>query len=91
MRLWLISRVAESFQVPPVEAERLLMDDPDELAIRILELRGYASALETYDAAGGKVDHLEQSPMMDLVLENIFALHQARVAEAEAEAEGGAD
>lgn len=82
-RLWLLSRISEEFHVTPVEAEALLLDDPEDLALRIVELRAYAHAKDHYDAAGGKIDQLDQSPIMDLVLENVFALHRERVKQSE--------
>tara|TARA_R110000824_G_scaffold38438_2_gene117406 strand:- start:1527 stop:1832 length:306 start_codon:yes stop_codon:yes gene_type:complete len=79
-QLWIVSRICEEFTVTPQQAERLLLDDPEDRALDIVELRAYAAAKAHYDQAGGKVDELEQTPMMDQVIENVFALHKARVA-----------
>ena len=79
-QLLIVSRICEEFTVTPQQAERLLLDDPEDRALDIVELRAYAAAKAHYDQAGGKVDELEQTPMMDQVIENVFALHKARVA-----------
>ena len=79
-QLWIVSRICEEFTVTPQQAERLLLDDPEDRAVEIIELRAYAAAKANYDQAGGKVDDLEQTPMMDQVIENVFELHKARVA-----------
>jgi len=77
--LWAISRVCEAFHCVPDEAERLLLDDPRDTAIRVLEFRGYADAFRAYRQADGKLDQLDQSPMMDLVIDHDFALQKARL------------
>jgi|TARA_Y100000310_G_scaffold285524_1_gene309059 hypothetical protein len=76
----MISRIAESFHVLPAVAERLWLDDPDETALQILELRSYEAAKAAYDSAGGKVEDLEQHPMLDEVIENVFILQRQRLA-----------
>jgi len=78
-RLWTISRIAEAFHVLPAVAERLWLDDADDTVLRILELRNYAAAKAAYDSAGGKVENLEQHPMIDAVIENVFALQRRRL------------
>ena len=78
--LWAMSRVCESFGCLPDQAERLLLDDPTDRAVRIMELRAYADAYRAYTSHDGKVEDLEESPMMDAVIENVFRLHQQRVA-----------
>lgn len=68
--LWLLSRVCEEFHCLPDEGERLVMDDPAHRAIDIIELRAYAQAKAAFDGVGGKLDQLEQSPLMDLVIQH---------------------
>ena len=84
-RLWALSRLCEEYHVTPDEAERMWLDDPEDRAVRILELRAYARAKQQYDQVGGKIEKLEQSDLMDTVIENVFALHKARVAAREAD------
>ena len=84
LRLWIVSRLCEEFHCLPAQAERLWLDDPTDAAVQIMELRSYAAALRAYQQADGKVDQLDESPMMDLVLANVFALHRERVAAREA-------
>ena len=72
--------MAESFHVLPAVAERLWLDDPDETALQILELRSYEAEKAAYDSAGGKVEDLEQHPMLDEVIENVFILQRQRLA-----------
>lgn len=59
-------------------AERLWLDDPDQVALDIIELRAYARAKAEYDAAGGRIEKLEKSPLMDEVILNDFRLSQER-------------
>ena len=79
-RLWTLSRIAEEFHVTPIEAESLLLDDDDNRAIEILELRAYANAKRAYDQADGKLDELEKSELMNTVIEHDFALQRERLA-----------
>ena len=46
------------------------MDDDNQHAIAIIELRAYAAAKANFDSVGGKLDKLEQSPLMDMVVQN---------------------
>jgi hypothetical protein len=46
------------------------MDDDAQHAISIIELRTYAAAKAAFDSAGGKLDQLEQSALMDMVVQN---------------------
>lgn len=85
VRLWTISRLCDEFRCLPAQAERLWLDDPGDTAIQIVELRAYAAALRAYQQVDGKIDKLDESPMMDRVLDNIFALHRERVAAREAD------
>ena len=79
-RLWTLSRIAEEFHVTPSEAESLLLDDDDNRAIEILELRAYASTKRAYDQADGKLDQLEKTDLMSTVIDNDFALQRERLA-----------
>jgi len=76
----MVSRLCEEFHCLPTVAEKLWLDDPQDTAIQILELRAYANALRAYTQADGKIDKLDESPLMDQVIANVFALHQERVA-----------
>lgn len=58
----------------PAVAERLWLDDPDQTALDILEVRAYARAKQQYDSVGGKIDKLEKSPIMDQVIMNDFGV-----------------
>ena len=79
-RLWTLSRIAEEFHVTPSEAESLLLDDDDNRAIEILELRAYANAKRAYSDADGKLENLEKTELMNAVIDNDFALQRARLA-----------
>ena len=81
VRLWVLSRICEEFHVTPDVAEELWLDEPRDQVRQMLELRSYAAAKQAYDAAGGKLEQLDQSPMMDEVIENVFAVHKERLAE----------
>ena len=81
MRLWIISRIAEDFHCLPHVAERWLLDDPNDTAIRIMELRNYAAAFRSYQAADGDIKKLEATETMDLVIDNVFRLKQESFAE----------
>ena len=81
MRLWIISRIAEDFHCLPHVAERLLLDDPNDTTIRIMELRNYAAAFRSYQAADGDIKKLEATETMDLVIDNVFRLKQESFAE----------
>tara|TARA_R110001583_G_scaffold31433_1_gene107511 strand:+ start:415 stop:669 length:255 start_codon:yes stop_codon:yes gene_type:complete len=81
VRLWIISRIAEDFHCLPHVAERLLLDDPEDTAIRIMELRNYAAAFRSYQAADGDIKKLEATETMDLVIDNVFRLKQESFAE----------
>lgn len=81
MRLWIVSRICEEFACLPHVAERLLLDDPTDTAIRIMELRNYAAAFKSYQAADGDIKKLEATETMDLVIDNVFRLKQESLAE----------
>ena len=81
VRLWIISRIAEDFHCLPHVAERLLLDDPTDTAIRIMELRNYVAAFRSYQAADGDIKKLEATETMDLVIDNVFRLKQESFAE----------
>lgn len=61
-----MSLVCESFGCRPSEARWELENDPDELVLRILDLRAYAHAKATIDAAKDKTD-LRMTPMIQTV------------------------
>ena len=49
--LWILSRLCEEFGGYPTRALWELEHDPDQMAVQILELRGYAAAKREYEAA----------------------------------------
>lgn len=67
---WMLSRVCQDFHCMPDAAEALLMDDDAQYAVAIMELRAYAAAKASFDAVGGKLEKLDQSPLMDMVVQN---------------------
>jgi hypothetical protein len=83
-RLLMVSRVCEGFSCLPGQAKRELDNDPERLALQILDVRGYMAAKQAFDHAKDKVDELrawEGSAHMTLVETHTFELRQARLAE----------
>lgn len=76
---WFVSRVCEEFSIPPTRALWEIENAPHGLIGRILEYRAYQHAKVTYDRAEGDVSKLDQSPMMDRVIESDFTLFQRRM------------
>lgn len=69
-RAAIISRICEGFSCLPSAAERELDHDPDQLALLILDLRGYMAAKRAFDDARDKVDSLKSwtgNPYMTMV------------------------
>jgi hypothetical protein len=64
VRLWRISRLCEEFGRTPVEIERELAEDPEQLLVQVAELRGYARAKAAVDAAESDADMDERSPFV---------------------------
>jgi hypothetical protein len=74
------SRVCEGFHCLPSAAERELENDPDQLALLILDIRGYMAAKHAFDNAVDKVDGLKGwagNPYMTLVETITFEARQA--------------
>jgi hypothetical protein len=53
---WMVSRVCEEFHCLPSQAVREIMDDPQQMALDIIHLRGYAYAKETLENAKSSRD-----------------------------------
>ena len=68
----MISRICEEFHCLPDQAEALWLDDEQGRVAEILTLRSYARAKSEYDMVGGKIEKLEQTPVMDEVILNTF-------------------
>jgi hypothetical protein len=84
-RAWLIHRICEEFHCLPREAAHELDEDPERLALLILDLRGYAAAKTAFDRAKDKVADLkawEGSAAMTLVETLTFERRHAPLAEA---------
>ena len=63
---WIVSRVCEEFSCLPSEALRELLDDPNNMALDIIELRAYARTKQQIDDAK-KQEDMPSGPMADLV------------------------
>lgn len=87
VRLWIIANVAETFHVLPSVAARDLDDDPERLSLLCISLLRYAEAHGAEERSKSKEDLApwKGSKIMELVLENKFALHKARLAARRAE------
>ncbi len=77
---WAVSRVCEEFHCLPSAAVNELMDDPDRLALEIIELRAYARAKEQLDNAKKSTD-VPKTPMIEKVWEVQAELHKQRKGE----------
>jgi hypothetical protein len=66
-----VSGVCEAFGVPPREAVRVILEDPEHLAIPIMELRGFAEAKRRWEQAKKEKDALKLrgDPMIERVIE----------------------
>jgi hypothetical protein len=85
-RLRMIDRICEGFSCLPLQAERELDNDPEHLALQILDMREYIAAKVAWDRAKDKVADLaawEGSPHMTLVELNTLDLHLERIAQSE--------
>lgn len=94
--LWVISRLCESFGGYPTRALWELQNDPDQMALQILELRAYADARQQYRACKDAEDvtkAIKRNPMVQLVIdmehgiaaEQLARLNAAAIARAMAE------
>jgi len=64
---WIISRVCEEFHCLPSQAEAEL-DNPDSIALEIIQLRAYAKTKAQIDRAKSE-DDMPDGPMVDLVFD----------------------
>lgn len=83
-----VGRVCEGFGCLPSAAEEELDRDPDQMALLILDIRGYMAAKHAFDGARDKVDGLKGwtgNPYMTLVETMTFEAREAAQAEAEAD------
>jgi hypothetical protein len=82
-RLALIDRICEGYGLKPSEAVAELDNDPERLAIVILEMRAYAQAKHAFDHAKNKIDdlkHWDGNPTMSLVELHTFERREAQLA-----------
>jgi hypothetical protein len=74
---WEIGRLCEEFHALPLAVTQELRDDPEQLAVRIVELRGFARAKAAYDnilqLEAGARRRLLQDPMVQRVKAVEFA------------------
>lgn len=63
---WIVSRICEEFSCLPSEALRELLDDPNNMALDIIELRAYARTKQQIDDAR-KQEDMPSGPLADLV------------------------
>ncbi len=70
--LWMVSRVCEEFNVLPTRALWELEHDPEQMALRIIELRAYAAAKRAYaEVKPGEFEALAQRMPMVLQVRDI--------------------
>ena len=74
MYLWLIGRICEEFSCLPLAAVRELSDDPEQMAVDILELRGYARTKAQVDRAETKADLPGSDPLVQRVMRTQAAI-----------------
>lgn len=63
---WLVSRACEEFSCLPSQAVRELLDDPQQLALDVMELRAYARTKDALDNAKRPEDE-PSGPMVEVV------------------------
>ncbi len=83
----ILSRLCEAF--PGVAPTRMLWElehDPNQWALQILEVRAYERAKDLVDQTK-KQEDLPQSPLIDEVLDNRFALNREWLDEQKRKAE----
>lgn len=84
-----VGRVCQGFNCLPSAAIRELENDPDQLAMLVLDLRGYEMAKRAFDRATDKVDGLKAwqgDPYMTLV--ETFTFESRQAAQEGAEGDG---
>ncbi len=74
---WIVSRVCEEFSCLPSAAVNEIMDDPNNYALDILELRAYQRAKEALDNAKKPTD-VPKTPMVEKVWEVQAELHKQK-------------
>lgn len=84
-----MSRLCEEFGCLPTRALWELEHDPDQMAIQILELRGYAAAKRDYEAAKDGTEYadaVKRNPMVQTVRDTEHAIQAERYRQLKAEA-----
>jgi len=74
VRLWRIGRLCEEFHCLPSAMARELARDPEQMAVRIVELRGYAKAKALVDASKQDSDVPRGDPLVVRVLRTQAAI-----------------
>ncbi len=88
-RLWTIAVVANSYHVLPSVVARDLDNDPEQLSLVCLTLLNYADAKRAFERGNEhELASWKDSPMMGHVEKNTFDLHQERLEQRKAEADG---
>jgi hypothetical protein len=91
-RRWLISRICQEFSCLPSDAARELDEDPEHLALEIIDYRGYAAAKFAFDHTKDKVDGLKAwdgNRHMTLVEQHAYERHQESLTPPAAESGDG--
>ena len=82
-RMYTIACIAKEFGVLPSVVAKDLDDDPEQLSLECLKLLSYAEAKSVYDSGNkSMIDAREDSPVMQEVIKNDFAMAEEKMLEA---------
>jgi hypothetical protein len=71
---WQLGRLCEEFRATPVQMLAELRNDPEQWAVQIAELRGYARAKAALDAARSDDDLDQRDPFVRRVKRTMAAM-----------------